>query len=510
MASWLKRAALWGGGLLVAWAAVVTTWLLRSHEPSSSDLFWGLIAFPAFLAAAYFLLKWALGTILSTSSATSTASIKESSGDISKPFAGGPGLLSQTFVLGGAVKVSAGDAQALLQACADGVRPELDSQLRDEQGFPLLAARVSALDETDVLDWWDGAALDEALPQGRAWVAQLSTAHQRELRLLAEVLAESMLLVEQQALPALEDFLRAASAPVPDGSGPESAKSLRDVIPALKVQLLLEQSWAEGEQCMLLAWAREWLAQLSPGLRFELGAKTADSEPDAPWPAALLNADAASVQGVAADLNEKAQIWILAAAHSSISSSKVDSLAAQGQLFSSRRREGLIAGEGAAALVLLRHRPQAQSAIFAAELPFAAVAGSMSARPYSSADELLSLLVPVLTAGNVDASAISKIVSDADHRAYPTMQTAMLVSQRFADLSLEEDCSMIGQPCGHIGEVAALAVWILAAQLSVRELQPTLALMLSPRAWHGVALFFPPGKALVTADGFGERVPKAA
>lgn len=490
MRAWFKSALLGLGMLALVWAAVVLNWYWRAHEPSPTDVVLGLLVLPALLAGAYVVLKLVLASLLRPAAGIAPQAAAAEDGAAPAGAAAQPAGPPQRMwlgVLAGSVRMPAGGAAELLQACADGLRPALDDRLRDGEGFPVVAARVPALDGMDALEWWDGTGLDAAVADGRAWVARLPAARVRELRLLAEVLAESA--------AGLERLLgQAHAASAGDAARQPAPDAALAPWPRVQVALLWDAPWPQEDGAMLLAWAQAWLAQCAPALRFEVmqaGAQPLPAaRPGLPWPDALLEIPPGTADGE----NPPAELWLLAGARSLVDQAEVDAMAASGRLYGPKRREGLIAGEGAAALALVRAHPQHPPAfVDASQAPVLAGMAVAPARQGKPGSLLGPLAAEVLAGCAQEPASIAKVSSDADHRPGLALEMGMLLSQHFPELALDGDCALLGQPCGHTGGAAALASLVLAAEQAATEQRGALALTLAGERWLGAALLMPPG-----------------
>ncbi|WP_284334505.1 hypothetical protein [Comamonas sp. NoAH] len=482
MRSRLKTFASWSVLVLVIWGVVGAVWYWRSHEPSTGDLALGLLGVPLMLIAGYVVLKHVLGHVLQ---APALAQSGEASGagsvtpreveDRQKH-----STPMQLFVMGSSVKMPAGQTQELLQACMEEVRPDLDGELCNDQGFPVMAARVAELDDIDALQWWDGLELDAELPSGRAWVAQLTASKAREMRLLASVLAECAEAVERDIL------LHARQ---------NSSSKAKAVFPALQVRLATAAGWDAGDLQHLQSWAQHWLKRSAPALRFDVRHYSPQSDVNFPWPSALLEAKDAVFQPSESDVFGGGEIWLLAAAHSEIDQSEVDRLAVSGQLYGPKYRNGRIVGEGAAAVTFLRHQvakgvpaasPKHRELAVVADAKLASIAAN-------SSQAIETMTVPMLEGCGVISADIGRLFCDADHREAPLKGIALLLGQHFPDLSLESDCFPVGIANGNTGAVGALTSLILAAEYAVQEQRAALALALASEPWRAAALLMPPG-----------------
>ncbi len=295
---WLKAAFFMDGALIGIWLALGATWYWRSYQPTNTDLLLGLLGVPALLVGGF---SCSSGCWAACLHPDGFARGQRGHASALRREAGCPGPRVQVKVLGGSVKLPAGGSKDLLQACMDGARPQLDKQLRDAQGYPVLAARVESLEAMEMIEWWDGLGLDSVLPQGREWAERLPEAPARALRLLADVLAESAALLERELSQAAEQLASSSSSSshtAPSGAsdpGVREAHALAVPLPMVKVLLAMGPDWDKSDLNPLQSWAGAWLQQAAPSLRFSVQLYSAESPegvaglPEFLWPHALLD-----------------------------------------------------------------------------------------------------------------------------------------------------------------------------------------------------------------------------
>lgn len=493
MAHRLKTVALWAGVVLLTWAVLGTAWHWSAYQPSSGDLLLGLVGVPVLLISGYFLLQRVLSNMLASSASSVDTSLKTATAAKSQEVTSQPAP-PQLSVLTGCVKLPVGGAQELMQACIEGIRPGLDVQLRDSQGFPVMAARVVELDDIDVLAWWDGANLDEALAWGREWLQQLPAAGARELRLLADVLGVT---AEETARELQKIYVQHASERMLSERSAEMESQSKAQLPKVHVRIGVHTDWAQGNANRLQEWGLAWLQRSAPSLHFEVQvyqAELTDTHLDFPWPSTLLEVTDAVLTDGSFSAGAREDVWLLAATYSGVSQVAVDQLETAGRLYGPKRREGWIVGEGAAALAVLRQPLVHGAPVREEQLPFPTI---VSARAFSEAEaegpSLQRVLASMLKSSEISPAEVVAVVSDTDHRSAPAMEIAMLLSQQLPHLSAQKDCSMTGVPCGYIAGVAALTSLVLASELVAKEPRVVLAAAVTQTAWRAAALLMPPG-----------------
>jgi hypothetical protein len=464
-------------------------WRWSSYQPSNGDLLLGLVVVPVLLIGGYFLLQGILRSMLA--SPTSSGVLLPKTSAAVKPQEMAPQTaMPQLSVLAGCVKLPVGGAQELMQACMEGVRPGLDAQLRDSQGFPVMAARVPELDDVDVLAWWDGTDLDGVLPWGREWLLQLPAAKVRELRLLADVLGANAVDTERELQKIYVQHTSGLTAS-------EELMQSKVQLPPVHVRIGVHADWAQEHESRLQSWGLAWLQRSAPTLHFEVQVhptEASDTHLDFPWPSTLLEVTDAALTNGALLAGVHEDVCLLAATYSGVSQAVVDQLEATGRLYGPKRREGWVVGEGAAALAVLRqpllHAAPAQRG----SLPFPTIASARACRAAEAeGTSLQGVLAPMLKAGETPAEEVAAVVSDADHLPASSMEMAMLLSQQLPHLSAEKDCSMVGVPCGYIAGVGALASLVLASELAAETQRLVLAATVRQMSWRAAALLMPPG-----------------
>lgn len=493
MAHRLRIFALWAGVVLLTWAVLGMVWRWSSYQPSNGDLLLGLVAVPVLLIGGYFLLQGVLRSMLA--SPASSGGLPPKTSAVAKPQEMSPQTaMPQLSVLAGCVKLPVGGAQELMQACMGGIRPGLDAQLRDSQGFPVMAARVSELDDIDALAWWDGTDLDEVLPWGREWLLQLPAVKVRELRLLADVLGVNAVDTERELQKIYVQHASGLMVSEKWGAGEAQSKVQ---LPPVHVRIGAHADWDQEQESRLQSWGLAWLQRSAPTLHFEVQVQQAETRGTHlafPWPSTLLDVTDAALTNGALLAGAHEDVWLLATAYSGVSQTAVDQLEAAGRLYGPKRREGWVVGEGAAALTVLRlpllHGAPAQRGL----LPFPTIASARAGRATEAeGTSLQGVLASMLKAGEIPASEVAAVVSDADHRPASSMEMAMLLSQQFPHLSTQKDCAMVSVPCGYIAGVGALASLVLASELAVEAQRLVLAAAVMPASWRAAALLMPPG-----------------
>lgn len=342
------------------------------------------------------------------------------------------------------------NALAIAEALAEQKRPELDTELKSPQGFPILAARVPGMD--------DLALYTVAREQGAAADA-LATATLRVTALLADI---------AQALTQ-DAHARVTELDVP---------AREEDWPRLHLDVLLPADWSEAARQRALAAVRS-AAGVWPDAR--IGA-TDHLARDA------MAADHLLRQLAAAPLDAKAEPqWrIVLAGDGYVDAEQVARWDGSAMLLTHANPQGRVPGEAAAGLLLAT--PDAQAEWQVTLSPVLPRQKSADARGAQAEGALTDMARDLLQAANVPADSVSHIISDADHRGSRPLEPLSVASQLFAHLDAATDCQAVGMACGHTGAAASLLTLAVACETSLQTDQPVLTLTLQDPALRAAAL----------------------
>ncbi|MEH6435954.1 hypothetical protein, partial [Massilia sp. DD77] len=313
----------------------------------------------------------------------------------------------------------------LLDALRSGrARADLDPELVDDDGYPLLSLRAE-----------DALADAEAAYKGEiaAWLAaggmpdpQWNPEQWRALLLASPVAAELALHAAAHPQAALPD----------SGAG----------APMLQVRAALAGDWSEQQR----AAAAGWLAHIAA---------------QAGWPAGRIHAVAAQHSSAAVLAGLAGQgaagetiLAIVLACASRIGEDSVEALARQGALFGAARPQGRMPGEGAAGVLLA---DAAQAALFGTRgamlqttlAPYQDAAGKPDAGPLSRA------AAPLLADGATQAGAL---FADTGHRTARVIELMEFARAATPELDAGTEVLGAGRACGDCGDVPFLAALALA------------------------------------------------
>lgn len=446
MRTWIKISLLTVLVFGLSWGGAIWYWRANNRVPDTGDLLLLLIVLPLALLLAIWLgskLLAMLTAALAIAAATPTAAPKEAT-----PQAG-PVLT----VVASALRAPHGEsAQELSEAiAASKARPELDPELVDGEGFPLMSARVGEAGEVrqeEVMSAW---LREQDMEQLR-----FSPEQWRALAMGSAVVAE---LAGHAAGHALLD-----EEEVPPGS-PRKPSAL----PVLQLLPVFPLDWS-GQQRHA---ASQWFVRILT---------------EAGWPASRIAASTDSIDVSApALLGRLAQfqqregapcLALLLACASQIGDDSVSHLAARGTLFSATNPDGQIPGEGAAGL-LLADAQQAAHLVSADQME---LHGLHEGLRNSSADDgkrassalLGELIEKTLSGSQQAADGVTMLVADSGSRNSRVMELMGVASAALPQLEHGADVVGAGAGSGNSGPVAFFTALALAQHEATSRAGPVI------------------------------------
>jgi hypothetical protein len=433
---WLVSAVVAIAVFAACWTASVWHWRSSDSAPSAIAIGQLLFGLPLAILLAIWLGRKAL---LARSGAASNqaAPLPAAAAATATAKAGQRAPLPR--IAAGAVRLRGGESAGELAANlrSNGAPCELDGELTDDAGYPILTGRIEHADP---------ASAREVMTQ---WLAQRGTTRPdfseeqwRALSLGGAVVAE----LTQNALmhPLLPDYLATAAS--------ERAGS---ALPMLHVKPVLPAAWSAQQRQAAADWFLHLVGKQGwPAQRLRMAP---DFDSDARASVALLDALA---------IAEAPGLTLLVACESHIGETSVRAWSEQGLLLTGRTPRGQVPGEGAAGLLLA---DDAQ----AAQLPgesIAALHGATDGRRPGSADapgniniELLSGLARhAIAESGIDAAAITAICTDADLRPNRVGELMGTASAELPQLDLATQMMSVGACCGSAGAVGPVAALALA------------------------------------------------
>jgi hypothetical protein len=436
-AEWFKVVAVTVTTFVVCWTIAIWFWHKADRNPGTGELALTMLVLPL----GFLLLLWGGQKAIAARAASIPAST-------SKPTPSAPGTDASTStpvlaIVGAALRSPHGtSAEELASAIADNeARADLDQELVDDNGFPVMTARSEdAHDEMlqdEITEWLSSQAIQ----------VHLSDEEWRALSLATAVAAE---LASQ-----------AAGDLMPSEGNP----------PALQLRLILPADWAIDVRRAVTLWIKHTVSQYGwPEASIAL--QDAPGQDGQSTPATLL------AQLMPGTSPGKAPVLALVIACASlIGQESVDRLAAQSALFTSSQSRGQVPGEGAAGL-LLTDLPLAQSC----GMEFALLGPINERRRDSSADDarrtdssmLLEMVEQLCKTAAVEVSQIDMVVADTAHRPSRVLELMGLSAPAIPQVDAADDIVRIGLGSGSCGAVPFITVLALARHYALERQAPIL------------------------------------
>jgi len=455
MKRWVQAVALLLLIVCAVWLGVLWFWEQSQHQPDTRDAVLYLGVLPALLWIGALLLVGAWGAVVVPARAAA-APVPEPAGAAPSAAASSGEAERQRShtVLSAHLQVNAGSSAAAVMSALRGgeVRPDLDPELRDAAGLPILSGRIPELDL---------AALDEALAPWLDGDAASQRLGPRTLRALAALREPLQRTAQDLALwPQL--LADEAHSEAPPAAGPR---------PQLRVLALVAPEAPAAERALVQAWLLHSLVQaggLDPD-RVRIEPLAADATtPGALWRAADRLQTALARERLPDCL-------LLVAAGSAVDDRAVDDWAARGRLFHAQARpKGLMPSEGAAVLALgpsdwplsPAHEhplPQMHRVAVAERDKSVEAAGRVSSRC------LEDTVDHALRAAGLPAEAVQGLSTDADQHSPRNGELFGAVLARLAHLDVNDDMALLGAAAGHLEPAGGLAAVVLAAHQVMAE-----------------------------------------
>lgn len=445
MRPWVKVSLLAVATFGACWLGAVWYWRETRRMPSGDDLVIYLLVLPLLVLAVIGLAAWIGRKLLAASAASAAAASATAASAAAAPAPAPAAAIQPLTILAGALRMPHGDGAAQLVDAMLSRRAslELDPELQNDDGYPILAGRIADVDmagQADAMADWLAEHHPNAHFEEEQW---------RALALGSSITTELALeLAPHPALAAYLDAVAAGKAPPP--------------LPPLQVLALMPPEWAPAEQRAGAEWLRHLVVRAGwPAARLAPAVQMAAAQP----PLVQL-AQLGRVDGTPRDAGQPL-LCLMVACHSRIGAGSVDAWAGQSILFDSDHPHGRIPGEGAAGLLLA---DQGQASLFdpagAALLypPASAMRGaSADSKSRGDTDLLAELADQALTTAQVDPAAIATVTSDSDQRPSRMTEVLGLATKMTPELDPNEVLSVTAA-CGDAGAVATVAALVLAQQ----------------------------------------------
>jgi hypothetical protein len=326
-------------------------------------------------------------------------------------------------------------AEELAAAIADNqARPDLDPELVDADGFPVMCARCpDARDDAlreDVTDWLAAHGGEDPHFSDEQW---------RALTLGISVASELA------GRAAIEWIVRGVAAPT------------------LQVLPLLPADWAPAQRDAAAAWLRHTAAQAGWQGEVVLVATGVD-------PAAGI----AQLAGIVA-AGEMSGVTLVVACASHVGDGTVARWALDRTLFTSTQPQGMMPGEGAAGL-LLGGASDGGAVALLAPLEQARDGSTVDVRRHDGARVLKELVERTLANADVAAADVALIAADTGHRSRHVLELMEYASAAMRQLDGGADVVRVGVAGGNCGIVSFVTALALAPYFAAGRQAPVLCL----------------------------------
>jgi hypothetical protein len=423
----LRSMSTWGKGALLVglffggcWAGAIIFWRTTDRMPTAGELTLCLVGVPLLLCGGLWLSRRMIDTGSLAPDKAADVNAGTSVRAKGQPIA----------ILAGALRLPHGSTPEEVCAAtrANKAHPDLDPELRDEDGFPVMTARCAAADDValqdEIVDWFSA--------NGNAAIT-FADAQVRALALASHVATELA-----NAAPEL------------------MSKPLR-IIP------IAPRDWTADQVRAASAWLLGVVGRCG-------------------WPAQQCTFDPAlSIDGDGARIiegvrpNEFHALSMVLAFESNISDQIIRRWDDEQRLFTAANQSGLIPGEGAAGVliatspVLTTIAGGTLATLVSFEVGRRTAGADDGKRPDASL--LIDLMKKaVAAAGEAGASReIEVIAADTGHRANRTLELLGTVNEITPHLDETEDVLRLGGGTGSCGAVQSLAALIVAGFLAIER-----------------------------------------
>ena len=431
---WLRRGAIAALIFATCWIGAVWYWRATNRMPATGDVALYFVALPLALVFVVWLARRLPALLRSAAAAgpAAAAGATEAAAPAEKEQAHALAIMDAALRL-----PHAQSTEELAAALADGsARPALDAELVDDDGYPVMTARAEAPPDPALqaacLAWFGQHALHDIDPTDAQW---------RALGMASAVVTDV-----------------AAAAAMSYGEG---------AAPMLRLIALLPVAWPRELQ----AAATQWLGHVAA---------------QAGWPARQIHLETAALPAPLPTLLQRLAeegasaspyLALVVACDSHLAQADVDDWSSAGTLFTSRHPQGLIPGEGAAALLLV-------DPASAGSAPHTLLHAPALARLEQSADSarrvdaapLSALAAQAIARAGVAADSVALVVADSRQRDSRVLEAAGAASGTLPHLDAGDDIVHVGTASGACGTVPLLAALALAHQQALERGAPVLCI----------------------------------
>lgn len=436
----LKGGLLAAGVFAACWGGAIWYWRVATSTPGTLELALVLLGLPLMLVGS----MWFGGKLLAKRAAAAPAPAATAAAAAPAPVAALPALAIVSSALRSPYGASAEELAGAL--AGNKVRPDLDAELVDDDGFPVAAARCEDAEDESLQEEVGAWLVQNGMPELHFGAPQW-----RALTLGSSVVAE---LASRAG-----DLLPAEGKP-----------------PLLRLLPLLPADWTTEQRSAAGMWFKHLAASFGwPAAQVALP----DVNDEA---AAVLTAPAALCTQLARDASRETApvVALVVACASNIGQDIVDEWASKGILFTSGRPQGLVPGEGAASLLLtdLRLAQAIEGTLFVLLDPAEEARREAAAPARQRAQPALLGELARRAGRHAEAglAEVAMVVADSGQRQTRTLELMGMVSQAMPELDESEDVFCVGSASGACGDVPFVTALALAQHGALVRGAPVLCL----------------------------------
>lgn len=434
---WIKQGLIVVAVFVACWGGAIVWWRASAHVPAAREWMLLLFGLPLTVLLAGFIgRQWIAQRSAAVPADAARATPAHPAGTAERPL-----RARHLAILATALRSPHGaSAEELAAAIADNkARPDLDPELVDGDGFPVMCARCpDARDDAlreDVTDWLTAHGNEDPHFSDEQW---------RALTLGTSVASELA------GRAAIEWIVRDLAAPT------------------LQVLALLPADWAAGQRDAAAAWLRHTAAQA--GWQGEIVLAASDVDPAA---------GIAQLAGIVA-AGDTSGVTLVVACASHVGDGTVARWALDQTLFTSTQPQGMMPGEGAAGLLLggaaLAVASDGGAVALLAPLEQARDDSTADVRRRDGARVFKELVERTLANADVDAADVAMIAADTGHRSRHVLELMEYASAAMRQLDGGADVVRVGAAGGYCGIVSFVTALALAPYYAAGRQAPVLCL----------------------------------
>ncbi|BBP00044.1 hypothetical protein [Sulfuriferula nivalis] len=449
MQPWLKRALFAALATLAIWLLVIAYWRTNMHMPSTIDVATYLVIMPLTLLLSIYIIKRAGNGLLALTTKTEnqTVNTNENAATLKAQAEEEAARSWTALITTSAIHTRFGTtASDIIDAIKNKkTKFELDTQLTDTNGYPVLSGRIEDLETDDAVAHFKQFINSQALPE-QPW-------HTEDLRTIT--LAHNVCQDLSQALlsnPNLNKLIVKIDNTTPKAN-----------IPNIYLTSILPSSWTEQQKQQVQLWLLNILSTQGLPSNNVISHPLNASNPDDP----LLLIDSINVE-----INQQPTqgLHIIIASHSLIGD--------QSNLANNTTHR--IPGEAAAGLILTDPK-WAETLALSSPVKIHRIA---QLNREKSADEagkinpetLIKTIENAIAIANIDQAAVKTITADSDDRPTRIGELYEAINTSTTDIEPTENCFQIAYHCGETGSVSTLLAVISAADQVQKNEQAALCL----------------------------------